>query len=324
MTERQRLVFVNGRLVPEREATISIFDVGRLYGATFYESIRTFRHQFFKLEEHLDRLEASLVYAGLGGLVERDEVRDAAVQVRDANLPLTDPDDDLWVCVEVTPGTGSPSPLAGAAAQSPTLIAYSSALPHEAYARYYAEGKRAVTARFRSVPPQSFEQRCKSRSRLPHFLAKLEVQALDPEASALLLDIDGSIAEGTGANVFFAAGGVLRTPATRNILDGISRQTVIELAARLGIETQQRDLTLYDAYTAEEAFWTSTSYCLLPISAIDGRRVGRSYPGPMALRLLVAWSEMVGVDIIAQAQRFAARRANDRDPESFHERSAAD
>ena len=305
MTEHQRLVYVNGEMLPEGGATISIFDVGRLYGATFYESIRTFRHRFFKLPEHVDRLQASLAYAGLAGLVSRQQVLQPVQQVLEANIDLTDEEDDLWVCVEVTPGNGFPMPLRKAAAQSPTLIAYSSELPHESYARHYTQGKPAVTAHCRNVPPQSYEPRCKNRSRLPHFMAKLEAQRVDPDAFALLLDIDGFISEGTGANIFFASGGILRTPTCRNILNGISRQTVIQLAGKLGIEVEQRDLTLYDAYTAEEAFWTTTSFCILPISAVDGRRIGDSYPGPLAGRLLAAWSEMVGVDIVAQAQRFA-------------------
>jgi branched-chain amino acid aminotransferase len=306
VSRHERLVFLNGRLVPESGATVSIFDIGRLYGATFYESIRTFRHRFFKLEEHLDRLEASLAYGGLAGRIAREQVLDAIQQVFDANIDLTEADDDLWICVEVTPGNGFPMPLRKSVPQPPTLIAYSSELPHEAYAKYYDQGKHAVTAQFRNVPPQSYEQRCKNRSRLSHFLAKLGGQQIDPDAFALLLDLDGFLTEGTGANIFLVSDGVLSTPTTRNILNGISRQTAIELAGKLGIPVREADLTLFDAYTAEEAFWTTTSYCILPISAIDGRPIGRSYPGPIASRLLTAWSELVGVDIVGQAKRFAS------------------
>jgi len=311
VSQHERWAFINGKLVPESAATLSIFDVGRMYGATFYESIRTFGHRFFKLDEHLQRLEASLTYAGLAGIVSRAQVVAAIQQVFDANIDLTPADDDTWICVEVTPGEGFPMPLQKPAAARATLIAYSSELPHASYARHYTDGKRVVTAHFRNIPPQCYEQRCKNRSRLPHFMAKLEVQQIDADAFALLLDADGFISEGTGANIFFASGGVLRTPTTRNILNGISRLTVIALAAQLGIEVQERDLTLYDAYTAEEAFWTTTSYCILPISYIDGRPIGQSYPGPLASRLLTAWSAMVQVDIVAQAQRCAHRKTSD-------------
>lgn len=307
MSSDQRAVYVDGRLVPESEATVSVFDVGRLYGVTLYESIRTFRHQFFRLEAHLRRLEASLAYAGLRDVVGRQEILEAVQAVFNANIHLTHADDDMWVCVEVTPGRGFPMPLASRQDLRPTIVAYSSELPHESYARNYTEGKHVVTSLFRNVPPQCFEQRCKNRSRFPHYLSKLAAQQVDPDAFALLLDIDGFVSEGTGANIFFVRDGALLTPTTRNILNGISRQTVIELAGKLGIRVVEADLTLYDAYNAEEAFWTTTSYCILPISAIDGRRIGQNYPGPRAKALLDAWSDMAGVDIVAQAQKFAGR-----------------
>jgi len=304
VSKSERLVAIGGRLVPESQARISIFDVGRLYGATFYESIRTFRHKFFKLEEHLDRLDASLCYAGLSGLVDRRQIREVIYQVLDANIHLSDEEDDIWVCVEVSPGESFPMPLESPARQEPTVIAYSSELPYHTYVRNYSRGKHVITSHFRNIPPQCFEQRCKNRSRLPHFMSKQYASQLDPDAFALLLDTDGFVTEGSGANIFFASGGVLRTPTTRNILDGISRQTVIDLAGDLGIAVIEQDLTLYEAYNAEEAFWTTTSYCILPISAVDGRKIGSSYPGPCARRLLDAWSSMVGVDIVGQARKF--------------------
>jgi branched-chain amino acid aminotransferase len=301
----ERRVYINGRLVPESQATISIFDVGRMYGATFYESIRTFRHRLFKLEAHFERLRRSLAYAGLLEALDFRRVEEAVRQVLEANAGLTAPEDDLWICVEVTPGTGFPMPLAAQADSSPTVIAYSSPLPHAEYARCYTEGKAVVTSLYRGIPPQCFEQRCKNRSRLPHFLSKLDAKRLDPQAFALMLDVDGFVTEGTGANIFFVLDGALCTPTTRNILVGVSRQYAIELAGRLEIRVREADLTLYEAYNAEEAFWTTTSYCILPISRLDGRRIGSSWPGPAASRLLTLWSQEVGVDIVGQARRFA-------------------
>jgi branched-chain amino acid aminotransferase len=292
-------------MVPENQAKISVFDVGRLYGATFYESIRTFRHKFFKLEQHLTRLEASLRYAGLPDLVDRQQILDAIRDVYDANIHLTDDEDDLWVCVEVSPGNAFPMPLKSRASQPPTVVAYSSELPYHTYVRNYTEGKHVVTSHFRNIPPQCFEQRCKNRSRLPHFMSKLYAGQVDPDAFALLLDTDGFLTEGSGANIFFVLDNVLYTPTTRNILNGISRQTVIELAGDLGVGVVEKDLTLYEAYNAEEAFWTTTSYCILPISAIDGRKIGTRYPGPCAQQLLDAWSNIVGMDIVGQAQKCA-------------------
>jgi branched-chain amino acid aminotransferase len=302
----ERSVYVNGRMVPESEASISIFDVGRLYGATFYESIRTFGHKLFHPEQHFERLRRSLGYAGILGQLEWSRVEEAVAKTLEANEKLIDPDDDMWLCVEVTPGTTFPMPLQKQLDTTPTVFAYSAALPHGQYARCYSEGKAVVTSLYRHIPPQCFEQRCKHRSRLPHFLSKLDAKRIDEDAFALMLDIDGFITEGTGANIFFVMNGVLLTPTTRNILVGISRQVAIELARGLGIAVQERDITLYEAYTAVEAFWTTSSYCILPICRIDGRRIGQSYPGPVAGALLQAWSREVGVDIVAQARRFAA------------------
>ncbi len=303
----ERSVYMNGHMVPEAEARISIFDVGRLYGATFYESIRTFGHKLFRVEQHLARLRRSLNYAGILGQLKWNRVEEALEQTLATNEGLIDPDDDMWICVEVTPGTTFPMPLQKQMDTTPTVFAYSAALPHKEYAHCYNEGKAAVTSLYRNIPPQCFEQRCKNRSRLPHFLSKLDAKRIDAEAFALMLDLDGFITEGTGANIFFVMDGVLLTPTSRNILVGISRQYVLELAAKVGIPIEEGDITLYDAYNAEEAFWTTSSYCILPISRIDGRKIGQSYPGLAAAALLDTWRQEVGIDIVAQSQAFAAK-----------------
>jgi len=305
----ERLVYVNGSMVAESAATISIFDVGRMYGATFYESIRTFHHEPFHLDRHFERLRRSLAYAGFLSSLDFRRVEEAVQKTVEANEHLTHKDDDFWVCVEVTPGIAFPMPLAGQKDSTPTVIAYSSPLPHEEYAQCYTEGKSVITSLYRNVPPQSFEQRCKNRSRLSHFLSKRDAYRIDPHAFALMLDLEGFLTEGTGANIFLAHHGALYTPTTRNILNGISRCYVIQLAGRLSIDVHEEDLNLYDAYTAEEAFWTTSSYCILPIGSIDGRKIGQAYPGPIARRLLDEWSKDVGLDIVAQSQRFARKEA---------------
>ncbi|MDO9464452.1 MAG: aminotransferase class IV [bacterium] len=301
----ERLVYVNGEMVPESEAKVSVFDVGFLYGATFFESVRTFKHKFFKLDEHLSRLERSLRYAGIPDIITKEKMADIMSQVLDANIHLTDKEDDMWMCAEVTPGKTFPMPLMKQIDKTPTVIVYSSAMPHSEYVKYYTQGKHVVTSLIRNTSPQNLDSRAKNRNRVPHFLAKLEIVKRDPDAIALFLDLAGNITEGTGANIFFVLDGILFTPTTKNILNGISRLTVIELAEKMNIKVIEKDLTLYDAYNAEEAFWTTTSYCILPISMIDGRKIGDAYPGPYAKKLLDAWSKEVEVDIIGQAQKFA-------------------
>ena len=117
----------------------------------------------------------------------------------------------------------------------------------------------------------------------------------------LLLDSDGNIAEGTGSNFFIVSDGVIRTPRARNVLEGISRETVRELASQLGIEYVEEDLQQYHLYNADEAFLSTTSYCVLPVSKVNGQLLKNDTPGPVSKRLLSAWSELVGVDIVGQA-----------------------
>lgn len=305
----KNLVYLNGALVPEADAKVSIFDLGFMYSAVFMEAVRTFRHEVFRLADHTDRLECSLRYAGLEPLVSQEEIAEAIHTVIAANCEDLAADDDCWVCAQVTPGTGFPHPLMGGRSGPPTVMAYVSYLPYDEYAHCYALGKPAVVATTRNVPPAVVDPRGKTRYRLHYFMAKLEARARDPEAFALLLDTDGFVTEGTGANFFVGRGGVLYTPTTRNTLEGISRRTVLELAAQLGIPAVEGDLTLYDVYSADEAFWTTSSYCLLPCNRVNHLPL-RQTPGPLFTRLIDAWSELVGVDIIAQARKYRERDSN--------------
>lgn len=303
-------VYLNGRFVPEAQARIPIWDIGFMYSAVFMEAARTFRHRIFRLADHLERMDDGMRYAGIGSLVPIDELGAIVERTVQANLEGFAPDDDCWVCWQVTPGTGFPHPLMkGGPRPDPTVMCYVSPLPYDTYAGAYSKGKPALVPSVRNVPPGAVDPRGKTRFRLHYFMAKLEVQALDPDAFALLLDTEGRVTEGTGANFFVARNGALFTPPTHNILEGISRRVVLELAAELGITVHERDLTLYDVYRADEAFWTTSSYCMLPCPRVNHVRFPHC-PGPLFTRLLDAWSERVGVDIVAQARKYRRRPSN--------------
>ena len=143
--------------------------------------------------------------------------------------------------------------------------------------------------------------RAKAHNYINMVLADMEVKGQNPDAWAILLDTNGNIAEGMGSNFFIVRNGAVITPREQFVLAGISRQTVIELAQELDIETREADIDLFDAYTADEAFVTSTSFCICPVSSINGATVGEgSVPGPTTDRLLKAYSGLVGVDIVGQ------------------------
>jgi branched-subunit amino acid aminotransferase/4-amino-4-deoxychorismate lyase len=117
----------------------------------------------------------------------------------------------------------------------------------------------------------------------------------------LLLDADGNITETTGANIFVVRNDVIYTPPDGHVLDGISRDVVLELAAEARIPVKKAPLSMYDLLTASEAFITGTSYCLLPVASLNDQRIGTSVPGPLAESLLKQWDEQLGLDIAAQA-----------------------
>jgi branched-chain amino acid aminotransferase len=302
-------VYLDGELVGEAEAKISIFDIGFMYSAVFMEALRTFRFQLFRLEDHLVRLERSMRSVGLDPLVSQTEMSNAIEAVLEANRRSFAEDEDCWVCAQVTPGRGFPQPLMRGAAGRPTIMAYVTPLPFDEYADCYREGKPGVVTSVRNIPAQVVDARAKTRFRLHYFMAKREALARDPEAFAILLDTDGFVTEGTGANLFVCRDGRLLTPATRNILEGISRRVVIEIAGELGIPVREQDLTPYDLMTADEGFWTTSSYCMLPLSRVNGMSL-RETPGPITRRILQRWSEMVNVDIVAQAEKHRHRNSN--------------
>ena len=297
------LIYLNGKLVPESEAVVSIFDIGFMYSAVFMEAVRTFKHKVYRMDDHMDRLERGMRYAGLQPLISGREMAGVIEEVIEANIGQFPADDDCWVCAQVTPGVGFPHPMMKGKRTERTVMAYVNRLPYDEYYTHYETGKPAFVPLQRNVPAGVMDPRGKTRYRLHYFMAKLEAGLRDPEAFSLLLDADGFVTEGTGANFFIASQGALCTSTTRNILEGISRRVVIELAHELGIPVIERDLTLYDVYSADEAFWTTSSYCMLPCSRVNHMPMKQT-PGPLFSRIIQAWSESVGVDIIGQAKKY--------------------
>jgi branched-chain amino acid aminotransferase len=291
---REPTVYLNGQFVPASAATVSVCDRGFRLGDAVFDTARTFRHRPYKLREHLERLFRSLRYIRLDPGLSMDEIEAITLHVVEQNVPLLKDNDDVWIHQIVSRGLLRTS-------GSPTVVVMTEPLPFASFARYYTLGVSLLTPSIRHTPLQSVEPRAKTVSRLNLVLAELEAQQADPNAYALLLDLEGRITEYTSGNFFLVRQGSLLTPFERTSLGGVSRETVLELAADLGIPTREADLTPYDAYNADEAFITSTSKCILPVSQLNGIRIGARVPGPFTQRLLDAWSARVEVDIVAQA-----------------------
>ncbi|GIX45994.1 MAG: branched chain amino acid aminotransferase [Candidatus Tectimicrobiota bacterium] len=288
------VVYLNGAFVPESQATISVFDRGFRLGDAVFDTARTFRHRPYKLREHLERLYRSLRYVRLDPGLTLEEMEAITLEVVRRNVPRLQAHDDVWIHQIVSRGPlrrGGP----------PTVVILTEPLPFASFARYYKQGVSLITPSVRHVPPQTVEPRAKTVSRLHLVLAELEVQQHDPDAYALLLDLEGRVTEYTSGNLFIVRDGELVTPVVRSGLAGIARATVLELAEELGIAAHEADLTPYDVYNADEAFLTSTSKCILPVARLNGVRIGTRIPGPLTRRLLETWSARVEVDIVAQA-----------------------
>ena len=299
----QHLVYLNGSLVAREQAMISVFDSAVMLGDTVTESTRTFAHKPFKLEQHIDRLYKSLKVTRINPGMSRDEMIALSLRVLEANLHLLGPEDDCWLVHNISRGLS----VAGAdptVQRSPaTIIIFTSPMILTDWARFYVEGCHAVTPPSRAMPAQALDARIKNRSRMAYTLAEIEVKLVDPKAQGILLDVNGNIAENKGGNFFIVADGMLKTPVTSNALAGISRATVIELAAELGVPVRECDLQPYDVYTCDEAFFTSTPYCIMPATRFNGLPVGDGQVGDVTKRLLATWSARVGVDIVGQAMR---------------------
>ena len=301
-TQPQRQVYLSGTMVPESEARISIFDSAVMLGDSLTESTRTFRHVPFRLDEHITRLYRSLKVARVDPGLSPAELTRATLDVLEANRPLMGSDADCWIVHNISRGLTKPGP-SPSQTNPATVMIFTNPMDLRGWARYYTEGCHAVTAFSRAVPAQSLDARIKNRSRLFYTLADAESRLVDPEAQCVILDTDGYVSENKGGNIFAVIDGELRTPSTENCLAGISRQTVLELAAGLGLSARETRLQPYDLYTADEVFFTSTPYCIMPATRFNGLPVSDGRVGPVTQRLLAAWSERVGLDIVAQAQR---------------------
>ena len=291
----ERVAYVNGEIVPESQAKVSINDVGFLYGDAIFDTTRTFGHRIFKLQEHLDRFFRSLKYMRIDPVLTKDEFADVTMQVLEQNLRLLDGDDDYWMTQRVSRG------VRGDESGKPTIVMESYPLPFVERARYYRDGLPVVTPSIRRTPPEAMSPRAKTHNYINMILADLEVKAQNPDAWAMLLDTNGNLAEGMGSNFFIVRDGGLITPREQFVLGGISRETTFELAHELDISVKEADIDLFDAYTADEAFVTSTSFCICAVSTLNGSTIGEGpVPGPVTDRLQKAYSGLVGIDIVDQ------------------------
>ena len=292
--------YFKGEWMPFSEVKIDPMDRGFTVGDVVFDVARTFNGKSFRMEDHIQRLYRSLKFVRIDPGLSAKEMLDISEEVVQRNDHLRAEVGDFTITQFVTRGPGSSSRSAG----PPAVCVKVAPIGFGRFADLFKDGAHGVITRTRSYPVESLDPKVKNYSRMNFNLADLEAADVDPEAWPILTDAEGSLTEGTGYNVFLVTDGVIRTPGDRNILQGVSRGMVFDLARQLNIPLVEEDLQPYDLYNADEAFFSGTSPCILPVSKVDQREIGDGRPGPIVQQLLSAWSETVGMDIVDQALQF--------------------
>jgi branched-chain amino acid aminotransferase len=306
----ERIVYLNGAFVPETQAKVSVLDSGFNAGDGVYDVTRTFRHKPFKLREHTERLFRSLRYTRIDCGMSLEEMERTTLEVLERNKPLLGENEDcaLWQVVSRGVRSSTGNRVSGRA----TVTVYSVIVNFPEFASFYVEGAPLIIPSTRRIPPQCLESKAKITNKMNHNMAAFEAKQVDPRAIPLMLDIDGNLSETSAHNFFLVIDGKLCTPTDRNVLGGITKAVIFDLAKQLGVEIVDGNYTPYDLYNAEEAFLASTSPTFVPVRTVNGAKIGNGAPGPVTVRLIAAWNKMVGMDIVDQALSHLDKQERDR------------
>jgi branched-chain amino acid aminotransferase len=289
MNDKDMIIYCDGHYVGKDEAKISVFNHGFLYGDGVFEGIRSYNNRVFRLRQHIDRLydSASSILLDIG--IPRQEMIDIVVETIRRNKLQ-----DAYIRLVVARGDGDlgldplkcPKPAIYCIAGS--IVLY----PEETY----TQGLKVQTVSTRRNIPSALNPRIKSLNYLNNIMAKIEANRAGV-MEAIMLTQEGYVCECTGDNIFLIKNGVLSTPPPYiGILQGVTRDAVMELARADGMEVREPLMTLHDVYTADECFLTGTAAELIPVIEADGRTIGDGAPGPVFKKLLQKFRALTQVD----------------------------
>jgi branched-chain amino acid aminotransferase len=278
-------VYVDGQFMPAEDARISVFDHGFLYGDGIFEGIRVYDGNIFRLQQHMQRLYNSAQCILLTIPLSPEEMRAAVVEtVARRGLP------NQYVRVVVSRGPGDLG-LDPRRCRRPSVVIIADTITLYP-AHFYTTGLELVTVATRRTPTWALDPRIKSLNYLNNILAKLEAQQAGV-LEAVMLNGEGYVAECTADNIFFVRQGQLCTPSTAaGALQGITRDSVLEVAQALGVPTTEGFFTRYDLYTADECFITGTGAEIIPVTRIDSRTIGAGSPGPLTAQLRLGFETL--------------------------------
>ncbi len=279
-------VYIGGKLYEKADARISVFDHGLLYGDGVFEGMRSYAGKVFRLADHVQRLYDSAKAIHLAIPMTQEAMGQAVVDTLKANNLV-----DAYIRLVVTRGAGSLG-LDPRKTTDPQVIIITDSIqlyPEE----FYAHGLKIITAGTMRNHPAALNPRIKSLNYLNSILAKIEATNAGC-LEALMLNHKGEVSECTGDNIFVIRKGELHTPSIdAGILEGITRQAVIDIAQSIGIKVVERTMDRHDVYTADECFLTGTAAEVIPVVEVDARPIGGGKPGPITVDLHARFHKMV-------------------------------
>ncbi len=281
------LIYLNGEFVEEEKAKVSIFDHGVLYGDGIFEGIRAYNGRVFRLSEHIDRLYESAKSVLLDIGISKEEMTEALMEtLRRNNLR------DAYIRLVVTRGRGDLG-LDPRSCEKPTIFIIAAQIqlyPEE----LYEKGLEVVTVPTRRNIVEGVNPRIKSLNYLNNVMAKIEAN-LAGVSEAILLNNEGYVTECTGDNIFIVKNGEIITPPPfLGILEGVTRNFILEIAEQMGYPTSEKVFTRHDVFVADECFLSGTAAELVPVVKVDGRVIGDDgKPGEISRALIKKFRELV-------------------------------
>ncbi len=283
-------IYLDGKLVPASEAKVSVYDHGFLYGDGVFEGLRVYNRRVFRLDAHLERLYRSAKAIWLAPPLSKSEMKSAIEATVAANTL-----ENGYIRAIFSRGFGDLG-LDPRKCPTPTTVIIADSIklyPPEVY----EEGMECITVATRRSRPDSLNPAIKSLNYLNNILAKIEcIRAGVPEC--IMLNDKGLVAECSGDNIFIVHEDLrgrieLRTPpVSSGILEGITRDAVMELAEKLGIPCVEKEMSLFDLYASKEAFLTGTAAEVVPVTRLDMREIGDGKPGEITKKLMAAYVEL--------------------------------
>ena len=307
----ERKVYFNGSFVPESEARISIYDSALMFGDMIFEMTRSFNGKQFKLKEHLHRLYSGIKILRIPLKLKIEEMEKAVHETVKINSKLFEKNDEHRVLIDVSRGLLSIYNDVNIKKGPNVIIAdFPLRWTVQNCSHLYDKGINLCITSQRAIPSHLMDPKIKNRSRLFYLMANIEVSMIKGEDNwALLLDTNGFITEGTGSNFFMVKDNVLFVPQQKDILRGISMNTVIkDLAPALGIKVIQKNIEPFDVHEADEVFLTATPFCILPAVTLNKLNIGDGKPGKITKKFIRAWSDLVGVDIVKQIKSWDKKK----------------